>query len=1011
MNRSLTLRKKLLASLITTGIAASAAVPSISWAQTANATLQGSAPPNAQVTARNVAPGEVRVTTAAASGRYTLVGLQPGTWTVSAAGGTQRTVTLSVASTSTLDLTASAPPPPGATTLATVNVSALALLDVKTSEVGQTVSLHQINTLPQITRNFLEFADIVPGMIFSVDNQGHAFLRGGAQNYDTTNIYIDGVGQKNYIFGGPTGQFFSQGNPFPQLAIGEYKVITSNYKAEYGQISSAAVTAATQSGTNEFHGQMYDTYTNSDYRDMTPAEKASGQKTQSVDKEYGFALGGPIIKDKMHFFFTDEVKRFDTPVTVVPGVANTADLLPPAAQAQLGPASNPFWENLFFGKIDFEPTDSDRLELRTQIRKENQTNNVGNTTAASDGIVTKNNDTRYDLEWQHSADLWFNDLVLTYENAFYRPQPITLGVGQAYSYGPNNNALILATGAPPPGAGQNKGQKGPGFKDDLTFSNFEWLGTHTIKTGVEYKQITLTAQDAGDASAQAWYNVCPANSTSPNCPPGTPAGTASTPYKIQFPVPSVGLNPVVTSRDKQFGAYIQDDWTVNEHLILNLGIRWDMDRNPSYLNWVTPANVVAALNGPNTNAGAPPGQTYAQALALGGVNINDYISNGHNRHAYKGEWQPRFGFSYDINGDAKHVIFGGAGRAYDRNLYQYLQLEQTKSALSEPTYYFSTATQPCMGQPCVPWNPSYLTNPALQALVQGSNAGKEVDMINNHLKVPYSDQFSLGIRNQLGDWNTSVSVVRVNSYDGFIFTLGNRYPNGAFWMNGSQPWGDPVPGFGNLIIGNNGVETRSTQVLLSAEKPYTRESHWGMTIAYTYTNAHQNRDILTYGGYGFDEETIQDYPFILSDIAPKHRLVVTGVVDGPWGLTLSSKITLATPTPVNDIACYGVMFPNGSNCTPIAAFPTGGKSFLIGGPMWGYRDIDFAIIKDWLIAGTTHLYGRIDILNAFNYKNYANTINNWDSNGVLNPDPVTYNTKGNIVDVPRTFKFTMGVRW
>jgi outer membrane receptor protein involved in Fe transport len=1000
MNKQVPLRKKLLVSLITAGVASTAVLPGIAWAQTANATLQGKAPAGAQITARNVATGAVRVTTASASGTYTLVGLPPGTYNVSATGGSARTVTLSVASSSTLDLTASAAPPATApvSTLGAINVTASPLLDTKTSEVGETVSLHQIRVLPQITRNFLEFADTVPGMIFSVDNQGHAFLRGGAQNYNSTNIYIDGVGQKNYVFGGPTGQFFSQGNPFSQLAIGQYKVITSNYKAEYGQISSAAVTAVTKSGTNEFHGEVYGNYTDDSYRDRTPAEKASGHKTPSVDKEYGFSLGGPIIQDRMHFFISNEVKRFDTPVTVVPGVTGVTDLLPPEAQAQLGPASNPFWENLFFGKLDFEPTDSDRFELRAQIRDENQTNNVGNTTAASNGIITKNTDKRYDLEWMHSADAWFNDFVLTYENAFYRPHPITFGVGSAYTYGPNNNALILATGAPLPFASQNKGQKGPGFKDDLTFTDFHWMGDHTVKVGVEYKQVTLTAQDSGDSSAQAFYDV----------EPGT--GTASTPYKIQFPVPTVGQSPEVTSKDKQFGAYVQDDWVVNDHLTLNLGVRWDMERNPSYLNWVTPANVVAALNSPNPDPSAPAGQTYAQALALGGVDINDYISTGHNRSAQKDEWQPRLGFSYDINGDQRHVIFGGAGRSYDRTLYQYLQIEQTKASLSAPVYFFSTATQPCMGQPCVPWDPSYLTISGLQTLAQGTNAGKEVDLINNDLKTPYSDQFSLGMRNTLGEWNTSATVSRIKSYNGFIFTLGNRYPNGAFWMNGGQPWGNGVPGFGSLIIGNNGVETRSTQVLLSAEKPYTKESGWGVTVAYTYTNANQNRDILNYGGYGFDEETIADYPFIRSDIAPKHRLVATGVVDGPWGLTFSTKLTLATPTPVNAIAFYGATFPNGSTGLPVAAVPTGGKTFLFGGPIWGYRDVDFAVIKDWLIAGTTHVYGRVDVLNAFNYKNYVDTFQSWGSNGVFDPN-VYYNTHGNITGVPRTFKFTLGVRW
>lgn len=1013
MKRETMLRKKLLAALITSSVAAAATMPTMVWAQSANANLRGTAPPNAEITARNVDTGSVRITKASASGSYVLVGLPPGTYRVDAGPGTEQTVTLSVASTATLNLSSAAAAPAGTapTTLGAVQVVGTPLVDMKTSQVGETISLHQIQTQPQATRNFLEFADSVPGMIFTVQQNGNTSLQGGAQNVSSVNVFIDGVSQKGYVRGGGiAGQEASRGNPFPLLAIGQYKVLTSNYKAEYGQLSSAAVTAVTKSGTNEFHGEVYGNYTDSSYRDMTPSEKQAGTKAQSESKEYGFALGGPIIKDKMHFFVTNSVKRFVTPAAVVPGVSDVTDLLPPDAQAQIGPASVPFFENLFFGKLDWEPTDNDRVELRAQIRNETQIGQVGGTGAASHGITTENDVKRYELYWSHATDAWFNEAMVTYQNAFWVPQPTTLGTGQVYTFGPANNATILQTGAPDPRAGQNKGQKGPGFKDDLTFTDLHWLGDHVVKVGVRYEDLTLAAQDAGGSTAPLFYNVCPPEGGN-NCPPGSPVGTNPTPYKATFPVPSVGFSPIVTTKDKQFGAYIQDDWAVNDRLTLNLGVRWDMERNSSYLDWVTPANIVAALNAPYP-AQAPnlpqptPGETYADALRLGGVDVNDYISNGGNRSPKKNEWQPRLGFSYDLTGDQRHVLFGGAGRSYDRNLYDYLQLEQTKFALGQQTYYFSSPTQPCMGQPCIPWDPKYMDVGNLQALVAGTNEGKEVDMIHNDLKVPYSDQFSLGIRNKLGDWNTSATVVRVNSHDGFVFTLGNRYANGAFWANGGQPWGQGIPGFGSLIIGSNGIETHSTQVLLYAEKPYTRDSGWGATIAYTYTDADQNRSITEH--YSFDQASIQDYPFILSNAAPKHRLVATGVVDIPWDITLSAKLTLATPTPYDGFINYSypATAPNGANNLPLGDVPSGGKHFLFGGPIFGYRDVDLAAIKNFRITDSVVWYVRMDVLNAFNYKNYANVRSTFPTFY-----PITYNTTGDIIGVPRTFKFTMGVRW
>ncbi|WP_130617089.1 TonB-dependent receptor [Dyella amyloliquefaciens] len=1009
------LKKTLLASLIASTVVATVAVPTVAWSQTANATLRGKGPANTEVTAKNVASGAVRRTTTEADGSYALVGLQPGTYQVDAGPGTERTVTLTVASTASLDLTAAAPATTAnaanAQNLGSVSVSATTLQEVKTPEVGATISLRQIDTIPQVSRNFLEFADTVPGMVFSVDPSGHTSLRGGAMNDSSVNVYIDGVGQKSYVVaGGVSGQSNSQGNPFPQLAIGEYKVITSNYKAEFDQLASAAVTAQTKSGTNEFHGETYYRYTDDSFRAMTPAESAAGTKASSQEKEYGFAVGGPIIKDQMHFFMAYEAKRFDTPVTVAPSADGAAGVpyLPSSVAAQMGPANLPFQEDLYFGKIDWEPTDRDRFEASAQIRNETQLDGIGadQQNAVSAARNVKNDAKRYVARWQHSGQSYFNELIFAYEDAKYSPTAVTIGNGYVYTWQrPIDDPTIIATGAASPQSTQNKSQKGPSIQDDFTFNDLEWHGDHVVKMGVKLKAVTLDASDASDINPQYYYNV-------------TADGTAATPYKAYFtkPVNGLGLTPSVSTKSRQFGTYIQDDWAVNDKLTLNLGVRWDYERTPSYTDFVTPANVVAAIYSQDTNAGAPAGQTYAETLAKGGININDYISNGHNRSAYKGEWQPRLGFSYDWFGDEQHVIHGGAGRSYDRDLYDYLQLETTKSALPQYTIFFQDpATGTCHREstPCYKWDPNLLSGlPALQSLLgASSNAGTEVDLLNNNLKAPYSDQFSLGMSNQLGEWQTDATVVRALSYNGFAFTLGNRYPNGAFFQHSndnqqnSQPWGNGIPGFGALILGDNGIATRSTQVLLSASKPYDKASGWGATFAYTFTHAKQNRDINEH--YSFDYGTIQEYPFITSNAAAKHRFVATGNMDGPWGTVLSAKLTLATPLPYNGAACYpGVTLPDGSSCVPSAAVPQGSK-FLVGGKIWGYRDIDLQATKDFDLGHGMTLYGRFDVLNVFNWHNYSDYIATFVPGNTM----VSYNQTGNITFVPRTVKLEVGLKF
>ena len=356
-----------------------------------------------------------------------------------------------------------------------------------------------------------------------------------------------------------------------------------------------------------------------------------------------------------------------------------------------------------------------------------------------------------------------------------------------------------------------------------------------------------------------------------------------------------------------------------------------------------------------------------------------------------------------MGADQQHVVFGGVGRAYDRTLYDYLQLEQTKFALPATDVRFNTAEHPCTvvgagGAGCMAWNPAFLTDPtALTASLAGSFG--EFDLINNDLKVPYSDQFSIGMRNKIGDWNTSVSLSKINSYDGFVFTLGNRYPNGDFWQGGSQPWCCALPGAGALIIGDNGIETKSTQVLLSAEKPFTEESRWGATVSYTLTDATQNRNIDEH--YSFDQSSIKEYKFIVSNATPKHRLVATGSFAAPWGIMLASKLVYSTGTPhTADGSCLASgTYPNGSRCRPV--------TYIVGGA--GYKSLDLQVTKDFKIGDIGSMYLRLDMINVTNEQNLVDFQDETGSLGTVTGG--RYNPDGNITGVPRTLRMSFGMKF
>src|SRR5690606_17908949 len=193
------------------------------------------------------------------------------------------------------------------------------------------------------------------------------------------------------------------------------------------------------------------------------------------------------------------------------------------------------------------------------------------------------------------------------------------------------------------------------FQNDLTFTG--WIG-HTLKMGVKFKSVEVSAQERNFLNPQFYYDI---------------NESTSVPFLVSFAAPLAGVGDgSVTSRNRQFGIYIQDDWDVTERLQLNLGVRWDYEETPSHEDYVTPAAVVAALEG-----------SEAINNPASGIDIRDYISTGSNRKADRNNWAPRLGFSFDLSGDQRHVLFGGMGRSYDRNLFDYLQNEVTKASFPQ----------------------------------------------------------------------------------------------------------------------------------------------------------------------------------------------------------------------------------------------------------------------------------------------------------------------------------------
>lgn len=951
------------------------AVAAPAHAQVSNASLRGTVKAEggvSQVTAINVNTGLTRTATVGESGSYNIASLPVGTYRleITTPGGVRNTdeFTLSVGQSAVLDFDFSQPDIAEGGDDAII-VTGTRLRSMEGGEVGSNISQRLIEVLPQNNRNFLAFADLAPGVQFLTNSAGQTSLRGGAQGANSINIFIDGIGQKDYVLkGGISGQDSTQGNPFPQLAIGEYRVISSNYKAEFDQVSSVAITAVTKSGTNEFHGEGFFDFTNQSLRDRLPRENFPTYipKVRTKDMQFGGALGGPIIKDVLHFFVTYEGKRRVEPREIKPGLDLPTSFFPDRYQGAFGARTSSFDEDLYFGKINFTPTSNDLFEFSLKYRDESGEELNNGFAAEETATITKIKEWRGLARWEHTADTWVNDFKVAYEDVTWNPRPLNFG---------NVSVFNATVPNPPPatttrrgdilriGAGtnfQDKGQKGWQVSNDFTWTGLE---SHTFKVGVKAKWIELNTTTQNGVNPVFTYNV--------NYAPGG-AFNDTIPYRMTFSAPVNGGDPNITSKNFQFGVYAQDDWEIDDRLTLNIGLRWDYERTPAFLNYEHDPAIAEFVAGRASYTGAngvvtPP---YAN-LRNANFDIDDYISTGNERKAFKGAWQPRLGFTYALDDEKRFAIFGGYGRSYDRTQFDFIQQELAQGLFAGRTFNFNNgdATNPCTASPtCIAWDPVYLTQGGRDALIAGLpiGAGRELRFIKNDLKTPYSDQFSLGVRGKFNLLDLEAGYSYVESHDGFAYVLGNRRPDGSFFPpsgNADSPFGFAPSPFGSIILGTNGIETRANTAYFKLTKRYTEFSPWSLDATYTFTDAEENRQLGEV--FALDFPGIEEYPFITATGTRKHRFVMAGSVDIPFGITLSGKFQIASPKYLAALIGTAGTPPSRT----VTSIETEGN-----GDRWGYRQMDLSITKYvplGFFSDESRLRFRVDIINLFNDRNYG----------------------------------------
>ena len=283
----------------------------------------GAAISNATVTATNTATGATTKVTSDSAGNYEVPTLHVGVYNVTAnaqgfTDAVANNITISVGGRQRIDLELKV----GATTTV-VEVSDVALqLETETSERGQTITNYQSEAFPLVTRNYSDLLALVPGSrqapTAATTSSINSLVRAGAYNVNGqrsmfNNFLLDGL--DNNAYGESNQGFDNQIIAVPPDSVAQFQVVTDNESAEYGRSSGATINVASQSGTNRFHGTVYEFIRNTDlnaagfFKPLTVSNTGATvpfRKPTFNRNQFGFNVGGPIVKDKLFFFLDYE---------------------------------------------------------------------------------------------------------------------------------------------------------------------------------------------------------------------------------------------------------------------------------------------------------------------------------------------------------------------------------------------------------------------------------------------------------------------------------------------------------------------------------------------------------------------------------------------------------------------------------------------------------------------------------------------------------------------------------
>jgi outer membrane receptor protein involved in Fe transport len=426
------------------------------------------------------------------------------------------------------------------------------LISTRESERSAVLDDRSVSQLPTSGRSFLSLLQTSGSVVPTGGGSGNLSLNG--QGIRMTNFLADGVSMSGREIRTLNGEF-GGGNGLSLEVIRELQVITDGFKAETGQTGAGAVSIVTKSGTNTFDGSLFGYWRPTRF---VAANQLTGLSTTQERQQYGATSGGPIVRDRTHYFANWESTIIDDEV-VVTSVLDPGTFERPQRQHQL------------FSKVNHRFSDRHLLDARFNLNRNTQENNgVGglntferrsNTEGRTDTFVTSLVSTIGNNKVNEARFRYTFDTVDFYS-------PLTAPDGRA-SRTPDFSNVPVAINRPGVGnAGAN-----PGLPQNLVEKRAQFVEHFSITSGSH--QWKLGADVLASWRFVTFFNNFTGSYTfAPGTPfPFDPVNPATTPFQYTQNFGASGLR----FTDTMVGLFVQDDWELRRGLTLNLGVRWDKD--------------------------------------------------------------------------------------------------------------------------------------------------------------------------------------------------------------------------------------------------------------------------------------------------------------------------------------------------------------------------------------------------------------------------------------------------